>query len=167
MEKCSYLHAALYAKSVNSDQRPGKAIKEPQALGTNMGIVSSPGRGWHLSLATAPCCPAIQDPAVTPLGQGPPTRHPRHLLSSPLTEGSHSKKISPISHTLCDETHTIHFPFIKTEMRKTHPTSLVVQWLSFCTPNAGDPDLIPGQRTRSQVLQLKNPHATAGLGTAK
>ena len=28
-------------------------------------------------------------------------------------------------------------------------TSLVVQWLRLCTPNAGHPGLIPGQGTRS------------------
>ena len=33
--------------------------------------------------------------------------------------------------------------------------SLVVRWLKFCTPNAGGLGLIPGQRTRSHVLQLR------------
>ena len=33
--------------------------------------------------------------------------------------------------------------------------SLVVQWLRLCTPNAGDPGSIPGQGTRSHMLQLK------------
>ena len=36
----------------------------------------------------------------------------------------------------------------------TARTSLVGQWLRFCTLNAGDLGLIPGQRTRSHVLQL-------------
>ena len=40
--------------------------------------------------------------------------------------------------------------------------SLVVQRLRFCTHNAGGPDSIPGQRTRSHMLQLRKiPHATA------
>ena len=41
-------------------------------------------------------------------------------------------------------------------------TSLVVQRLRFCTHNAGGPDSIPCQRTRSHMLQLRKiPHATA------
>ena len=35
-----------------------------------------------------------------------------------------------------------------------HETSLVVQWLRLHAPNAGDLGLIPGQGTRSHVLQL-------------
>ena len=45
-------------------------------------------------------------------------------------------------------------------------TSLVVQWLRLCPPNAWGPDLTPGQGTRSHMrqlrvpmLQLKIPHA--------
>ena len=34
-------------------------------------------------------------------------------------------------------------------------TSLVTQWLSHYTPNAGSPGLIPGQGTRSHMLQLR------------
>ncbi|TEA37484.1 hypothetical protein DBR06_SOUSAS8810006, partial [Sousa chinensis] len=44
--------------------------------------------------------------------------------------------------------------------------SLVVQWLTVHTPNAGGPGSIPGQGTRSHMpqlrvlmLQLKIPHA--------
>ncbi|TEA29092.1 hypothetical protein DBR06_SOUSAS10510049, partial [Sousa chinensis] len=33
--------------------------------------------------------------------------------------------------------------------------SLVVQWLRFCAPDAGDPGSIPGRGTRSHMLQLK------------
>ena len=33
-------------------------------------------------------------------------------------------------------------------------TSLVVQWLRLSAPNAGGPGSIPGQGTRSHVLQL-------------
>ena len=40
-------------------------------------------------------------------------------------------------------------------------TSLVVQWLRLHAPNAGGPSLIPGQGTRSHVLQLKVLHAAA------
>ena len=36
-------------------------------------------------------------------------------------------------------------------------TSLVVQWLRLHAPNSGDPDSIPGQITRSHMLQLKYP----------
>ena len=46
-------------------------------------------------------------------------------------------------------------------------TFLVVQWLRLCAPNAGGPDSIPGQGTRSHMsqrrvcrLQLKIPHST-------
>ena len=38
-------------------------------------------------------------------------------------------------------------------------TSLVVQWLRFHAPNAAGPGLIPGQGTRSYMLQLKTLHA--------
>ncbi|TEA29556.1 hypothetical protein DBR06_SOUSAS510128, partial [Sousa chinensis] len=34
-------------------------------------------------------------------------------------------------------------------------TSLEYQWLRFHTPNAGAPGLIPGQGTRSHMLQLR------------
>ena len=34
-------------------------------------------------------------------------------------------------------------------------TFLVVQWLGLCTPNAGGPGSIPGQRTRSHMPQLR------------
>ena len=37
-------------------------------------------------------------------------------------------------------------------------TSLVVQWLPHCTPNAGDPGSIPGQGTRSHMLTTKSSH---------
>ena len=33
--------------------------------------------------------------------------------------------------------------------------SLVVQWLRLCTSNAGGPGSIPGQGTRSYMLQLR------------
>ena len=34
-----------------------------------------------------------------------------------------------------------------------------VQWLRLHIPNIGDPGSIPGQGTRSHMLQLKIPHA--------
>ena len=36
-------------------------------------------------------------------------------------------------------------------------TSLVVQWLRVCAPNAGDPCSIPGQGTRSHEPPAKDP----------
>ena len=36
-------------------------------------------------------------------------------------------------------------------------TSLVVQWLSLCNPNAEGPGSIPGQETRSHMPQLRDP----------
>ena len=42
-------------------------------------------------------------------------------------------------------------------------TSLVVQWLRLCTPNAGGSGSIPGQGTRSHMLQLKNHHAAMNI----
>ena len=39
-------------------------------------------------------------------------------------------------------------------------TSLVVQWLRLCTPNARGQGLIPGQRTRSHMPQLKILHVS-------
>ena len=40
-------------------------------------------------------------------------------------------------------------------------TSLVFQWLRLRDPNAGGLGLVPGQGTRSCMLQLKIPHAAA------
>ena len=37
-------------------------------------------------------------------------------------------------------------------------TSLVVQWLRLCAPNAGGPGSIPGQGTRSHKQQLRRSH---------
>ena len=37
-------------------------------------------------------------------------------------------------------------------------TSLVVQWLRLCAPNAGGPGSIPGHGTRSHMPQLKRSH---------
>ena len=39
-------------------------------------------------------------------------------------------------------------------------TSLVVQWLRLCAPNAGGLGLIHGQGSRFYILQPKIPHAT-------
>ena len=39
--------------------------------------------------------------------------------------------------------------------KKGRGTSLVVQWLRLCTPNAGGPSLIPGRGTRSHMPQLR------------
>ncbi|TEA32578.1 hypothetical protein DBR06_SOUSAS4910067, partial [Sousa chinensis] len=38
--------------------------------------------------------------------------------------------------------------------------SLMVQWLRLHAPNTGGPALVPGQGTRSCMLQLKILHAT-------
>ena len=35
----------------------------------------------------------------------------------------------------------------------------MVQWLRLCTPNAGGLSSVPGQGTRSHMLQLKIPRA--------
>ena len=45
--------------------------------------------------------------------------------------------------------------------------SLVVQWLWFQAPNAGGPGLIPGQGTRSHMLQLRVLMLQLRLSTAK
>ena len=44
---------------------------------------------------------------------------------------------------------------MKLHMKSNRGTSLVVQWLKLPTPNAGGPDLILGQGTRSHTSQLK------------
>ena len=46
--------------------------------------------------------------------------------------------------------------------KKLQGASLVVQCLRLCTPNAGGPGLIPGQRTRS-CMQLEISHATMNM----
>ena len=40
-------------------------------------------------------------------------------------------------------------------IKKNPGTSLAVQWLRVCTPNAGDLGSIPGQGTRSHIPQLR------------
>ena len=44
--------------------------------------------------------------------------------------------------------------------RKGYGTSLMVQWVRLCTPNAGGPGLIPGRGTRSHM------HATTKIPCA-
>ena len=39
--------------------------------------------------------------------------------------------------------------------KKSIGTSLVIQWLRFCTPNAGGSSMIPHQRTRSHMPQVR------------
>ena len=41
--------------------------------------------------------------------------------------------------------------------KKLSGTSLLVQWLRLCSPNAEGPGSYPGQGTRSHILQLKDP----------
>ena len=55
-------------------------------------------------------------------------------------------------------------------MKSNRGTSLAVQWLRLPTPNAGGPDLILRQGTRSHtsqlkvhMSQLKTPHATVKI----
>ena len=43
---------------------------------------------------------------------------------------------------------------LNTQKTKIMGTSLVVQWPRPCAPNAAGPGLIPGQGTRSHMLQL-------------
>ena len=47
------------------------------------------------------------------------------------------------------------FPEEEKRKRKPRGTSLVVQWLWLNVPNAGGPDLIPNQGTRSHTPQLR------------
>ena len=47
------------------------------------------------------------------------------------------------------------FPFVSTVKIVILGTSLVVQWLRLQAPNTRGPDLIPGQGTRSHILQPK------------
>ena len=52
------------------------------------------------------------------------------------------------------------FPFFK--VKSSRGTFLVVQWLGLCAPNAGGLGSSRGQRTKSQMPQLKIPHAATG-----
>ena len=53
----------------------------------------------------------------------------------------------------------LHIFFAEGYLNNTGGTSLVVQWLRQHAPNAGGPGVIPGQRTRSHMPQLKIPCA--------
>ena len=60
------------------------------------------------------------------------------------------------------------------EHNSVHGTSLVVQWLSLLAVNAEGPGSMPGQRTRSHMLQLtihmpqlKSPRATVKIKDLK
>ena len=46
-------------------------------------------------------------------------------------------------------------PIVKHLLTDPVGTSLVVQWITFYTPNTGGPGSIPGQGTRFHMLQLK------------
>ena len=46
-------------------------------------------------------------------------------------------------------------------------TSRVVQWLRLCAQNVGGPGLIPGQGTRSHMLQLNILHTTTTIEDPK
>ena len=49
----------------------------------------------------------------------------------------------------------------KTDKKQATGTSLVVQWIRLCAPNAGGQGSIPGQGTRSQMHAAnKSLHAT-------
>ena len=44
---------------------------------------------------------------------------------------------------------------VNSKVKYVTGTSLVVQTLRLCAPNAGGPSLIPGQVTRSHMLKLR------------
>ena len=48
----------------------------------------------------------------------------------------------------------------KAEITELDGTSLVVQWIRLCTPNAGDSGLTPGQGTISHMLPQLSSQAT-------
>ena len=79
---------------------------------------------------------------------------------SPSSGGQKSKikvsaRLAPCEAVRKDHSRSVsRFPFFK---RSPVGTSLVVQWLRLRIPNAGGPGLIPGQGTRSHMLQLKDP----------
>ena len=78
--------------------------------------------------------------------------------SRPLFPPS-SPELLPVSLSLCLFSS---FKDINHSRCKAHPTqgnSLVVHWLRPHAPNAGALGLIPGQGTRSHMLQLKIRHA--------
>ena len=50
-----------------------------------------------------------------------------------------------------------------TYFNKIKGTSLVVQWLGLCSPNAGGLGLIPGQGTKSHLSQLKSSHTVTKI----
>ena len=56
------------------------------------------------------------------------------------------------------QTKEIHYVLIKHVIKLKImgvKTSQVVQWLTLHAPNVGGPGLIPGQETRSHILQLR------------
>ena len=86
---------------------------------------------------------------------------PLNPFSGKITSGS--RRASHLDRLL--------FPQDSWFIRNPHPvgTSLVIQWLRLCTPNAGGLGFDPGQGTRSHLLQqlkiqcatTKIPHAAA------
>lgn len=56
-----------------------------------------------------------------------------------------------------------HFPMTAYVRKGEKGTSLVVQCLGLWDPNAGGPGLIPGQGTRSHMMQLKILHAARNM----
>ena len=61
---------------------------------------------------------------------------------------------------LLENTVVVVSPHLPHNRRGLIRTILVVQWLRFCTPSAGDPGSVPNQGIRSHMLPLKILHAT-------
>ena len=68
---------------------------------------------------------------------------------------------------LLENTVVVVRPHLPYNRRGVIGTILVVQWLRFCTPSAGDPGSIPNQGIRSHMLQLKILHATRKTGSSQ
>ena len=105
-------------------------------------------------------CPLRANKAVVPSAslqdQIPVALRPEHLpsLSLPPPPPMHGIRLHPLNLSLHLGLPNLHT--LKKESRLESGASLVVQWLRLQAPNAGGLSLIPGQRTRSHLLQLRS-----------
>ena len=104
------------------------------------------------------CCPVacgilVPQPGMEPIPLAMEAWSPNHLTTREFPQGDLSFINNVLISKRMDSCISYKINFFKDINRGT---SLVVQWLIFHAPNAsGGPALIPGQGTRSHMLQLR------------
>ena len=88
-------------------------------------------------------------------GHGNPLQY--SCLENPMDKGAWRAPVCGVANSQTQlKRLSIHTHILQLKEQK-RGDSLVVQWLRLCAPNARDPSLIPGQGTRSHMLQPRVP----------